>query len=756
MLRLTGYSDKISVAPGETIAFKVSAEAGDRYRARLVRVVHGDMNPAGPGLKMVAVPSAVDGEYAGRRQVIDAGSYMVADGLPGGTGGFTLFCMIWPTLLDRPEQTIAARWDAGSNTGFRLLLRQGGELAVVLGFGPGRERGFALPARVLERKWYALRLSVDSEAGLAVLEQAALKRHALVHDSATAREQLGGMLGALPPALHLAGTPLADGSVGAHYNGKIDSPMLLDGAHELAAYWRLLAGGNDAALVARWDFSKAIETTTARDVGPHGCHGALVHLPARAMKGWNWTGDCHDWRQRPEHYGAIHFHEDDLYDAGWDTDFSLTIPDDLRSGAYAVHLSCGENTRYETRDEYLPFYVRPPRVRREQRPPVAFLAPVCAYMAYANDSQVLLSREAEMGMGRLLNVQHADMFLHDHAEYGASLYDTHADGSGVCYSSRLRPVLNMRPRHHSWLGGHGSGLWQYNADTHILDWLEHVGTDHDVITDEDLHRDGPALLADYRVVITGTHPEYHSTAMWDTLKAWQDGGGRLMYLGANGWYWRIAFHATLPGVIEVRRAEDGIRTWEAEPGEYFHSFTGEFGGLWRRVGRPPNLMCGLGFIAQGFDLSSYYRRGPDADNPRAAFIFDGVPDEIIGDFGLVGGGAAGLELDCMNVRLGTPPNALRLATSEQHTELILLVNEEFTVVPPNLGGDQNERVRADLTFYETPSGGAVFSVGSIAWPGSLSHNGYDNNVARITTNVLRRFADAAPFVTSGDGKTDAT
>jgi N,N-dimethylformamidase len=490
-------------------------------------------------------------------------------------------------------------------------------------------------------------------------------------------------------------------------------------------------------------------------MGPYGCHGALVQLPARAMKGWNWTGAFHDWRQRPDHYGAIHFHEDDLYDAGWDTAFSLTIPDDLRSGAYAVHLSCGENTRYETKEEYLPFYVRPPRIRSGKRPPVAFLAPVCAYMAYANDSQVLLSREAEMGMGRLLNVQHADMFLHDHAEYGASLYDTHADGSGVCYSSRLRPVLNMRPRHHSWLGGHGSGLWQYNADTHILDWLEHAGVEYDVITDEDLHRDGPDLLADYRVVITGTHPEYHSTAMWDTLKAWQDGGGRLMYLGANGWYWRIAFHSTLPGVIEVRRAEDGIRTWEAEPGEYFHSFTGEFGGLWRRVGRPPNLMCGLGFIAQGFDLSSYYRRGPDADNPRVAFIFADVPDQIIGDFGLVGGGAAGLELDCMNIRLGTPPNALRLATSEKHTELILLVNEEFTVVPPNLGGDQNDRVRADLTFYETPSGGAVFSVGSIAWPGSLSHNGYDNNVAKITTNVLRRFADPAPFVTSGDGRTDA-
>jgi N,N-dimethylformamidase len=30
-------------------------------------------------------------------------------------------------------------------------------------------------------------------------------------------------------------------------------------------------------------------------------------------------------------------------------------------------------------------------------------------------------------------------------------------------------------------------------------------------------------------------------------------------------------------------------------------------------------------------------------------------------------------------------------------------------------------------------------VGSIAYTGSLSHNRYDNNVARLTGNVLKRF-----------------
>jgi N,N-dimethylformamidase len=338
--------------------------------------------------------------------------------------------------------------------------------------------------------------------------------------------------------------------------------------------------------------------------------------------------------------------------------------------------------------------------------------------------------------------------MYDHPELGGSLYDTHADGSGVAYSSRLRPILNFTAQYHSWLGGHGSAVYQYNADTHLFDWLEHHGVCYDVITDEDLHYEGFELIKAYSVIMTGTHPEYHSTNMWDAMKAWIDRGGRLMYMGGNGWYWRVAFHDELPGVIELRRAEDGIRPWIAEPGEYFHSFNGEYGGLWRRIGRAPNVIAGTGFIAQGFDISSYYRRAPDAANPRASFIFRGVPDEIIGDFGLVGGGAAGIELDCINVELGSPPNVLRLASSEGHSSMMLLVNEEFGVVPPNPGGDQSERVRADLAFYETPSGGAVFSTSSIAWCGALSHNRYNNNVAKITANVLERFLDPKPFETT--------
>ena len=58
---ITGYSDKISVAGGETIAFKVSARPARPYEARLVRIIHGDMNPAGPATRKSTCPAASRG-----------------------------------------------------------------------------------------------------------------------------------------------------------------------------------------------------------------------------------------------------------------------------------------------------------------------------------------------------------------------------------------------------------------------------------------------------------------------------------------------------------------------------------------------------------------------------------------------------------------------------------------------------------------------------------------------------------------------
>ena len=103
-------------------------------------------------------------------------------------------------------------------------------------------------------------------------------------------------------------------------------------------------------------------------------------------------------------------------------------------------------------------------------------------------------------------------------------------------------------------------------------------------------------------------------------------------------------------------------------------------------------------------------------------------DESLGDFGLVMGGASGDELDRFDIDLGSPPESLRLATTEgAHTDYYQVVIEDCTFMLAGRGGTEDMRVRSDIVLLEDPTnGGAVFSVGSINWIGSLMWNGGEN------------------------------
>jgi N,N-dimethylformamidase len=114
----------------------------------------------------------------------------------------------------------------------------------------------------------------------------------------------------------------------------------------------------------------------------------------------------------------------------------------------------------------------------------------------------------------------------------------------------------------------------------------------------------------------------------------------------NGIYWVVSTHPEKPWLMEVRKGENGARAWQARPGELFHSTTGERGGLWRNRARATQKIWGTGFTGFGFDHCGYFVPMPDAKHPRAAWIMKGLEqEERIGDFGLVGGGAAGYDID---------------------------------------------------------------------------------------------------------------
>ncbi len=743
MTGILAYSDRNAVRPGETVGFMVSCSGAATYKAEIVRLINPEGGPAANPFRYDPVATSANRAYPARVQTIDIGSYGVVEAHPlvGGLASLTLQAMVWPTTPGGGRQALLGAWSESEKRGFGLMLDESGVLELRLGNGREVAR-FATGAKLAARRWYLVAASYDAATGQVVLHQEPLATKSFDGEAPVRVEARSGVR---PDAAGLpflfaawqrgtADRPTAHGrlQVGGHFNGRIDRPRLASRALDRAGIGDLagsaVPAGLEADVVALWDFARDIGSERLRDVSPNRLNGETVNLPARAVTGHNWTGAVMNWRDDPDQYGAVHFHDDDLHDAGWQVDFAFQVPADLRSGCYAARLSANEAVFF------VPFFVRPPRGRATSK--VAYLASTATYTVYLNNRGRFGSLATELYHGRMLFMDAVDMLFLEHPELGLSTYDRHADGSGVCYASRLRPANNLRPN---------GRLWNFGCDMFLIEWLEWAGLGFDVLTDEDLHEQGLDALRPYSVVVTGSHPEYDSLEMLDALDAYLRQGGRLMYMGGNGFYWRIAWHPTKPGVIEVRRAEGGVRAWDAEPGEYYHSFTGEYGGLWRRQGRAPNRLAGVGFISQGFDHCSYYRRLPASEDPRARFIFDGVTDEILGDFGALQGGAAGLEIDSADPAIGTPPHALVVARSENHSNTYELVPEEVRIPHGASNAVLNRQVHADMVFFETPNGGAVFSTGSIAYAGALGHRNFDNNIARLTTNVLRRFADPTPF-----------
>jgi len=738
--KVVGYANAWSVQPGDTLGVMVSTYGPKSYRADLVRIVCGDDDPDRGLYREEEMAASFSGEYPGRTQPAVSGSYVTVPPSPkiAALESFTVQAWMYPTTPGKGEQGLIANLDGDSMRGFALLIDATGALALRLGDGAGGVTELSTGKPLAARRWHLAAASYDASTKEFCVLQKPIETPLEVSSAAIAAgrvptdaalESGAPLVMAALPAEHPAG------GAGArqHFNGKLDRPRLagraLSRAEIAALAWDPEPHEREISVVAAWDFSRDIGSERVSDIGRNGLHGRAVNLPSRGVKGFNWSGAEQNWRHAPQEYGAIHFHDDDQYDVGWEPDFQYRLPQALPSGVYAVRL------RVEDDEWYVTFFVRPRRGAPTSK--LAFLASTATYMAYSNYCWQLHDRYAEVTESFWTTLDKNVVFLQEHPELGLSTYDTHSDDSGVRYASRLRPVLNMAPK---------TALWSFNADTHILGWLEQRGIDYDVITDEDLHHEGVELLEAYSAVLTGAHPEYYTTPMWNGMRGYLERGGRLVYLGGNGFIWRCAFSPEMPGVLELRRSEDGIRYRDEEPGEYYLEFTGEHGGLWRRLGMPPQALVGVGTVAVGFDVSGYYRRTPASFDARARFIFEGIGDgELIGDFGILGGGASGSEIDATNPMLGTPAHTLVVASSEGHSANTYLVPDETGFHHCAMDGAQNPEIRADMTFFETASGGAVFSVGSIAWAASLPHNGYDNNVARLSENVVRRFLDSAPF-----------
>lgn len=700
MKSVIGYPGSLTARPSELVDFHLSSFGEGPTELQVVRLIGCDDSGSTPNFEEIEIDAPCNGVYDIEAQRTDIGSRAVVPGFGSALNGasqFELSLWVLPTALELGAQTLLS-------CGAQFQIQFQPERTLVARVGTACVSLENLPEEAL---WMRLVLMLDGGTLSLSCEPVARTPGARV-----ACQPLAASATFAPRCLEIVDD--ADLLFGADavpferngFFGRIESPKLIV----------------DGDCAGHWDFSQAISSLEIMDTGPQGRHGYLENMPTRAVPGRLWDGSVNDWRSDPTHYGAIHFHADDLADAKWPVTCRWMVPVKARSGVYAMRM------RQQGSDHYVPVFIAP--ALGEAGSDVAYLASTATYAAYANMASLL---DLKPLFSAMRFDDQGDALLVAHREFGLSHYDHHLDGHGVVHSSLRRPIVNMTAKGPS---------WSMTADGAITAWLERAVGRYDVLSDELLHAEGEAILKHYRVIVTGTHPEYWSTAMMSALKRYLDAGGRLMYLGGNGFYWRVSFHPDMPYVVECRRAEDGTRAWIAEPGSYHHQGNGELGGLWRRLGQPPQALVGVGFAAQGFTGSAAYLRQPDADNPRAAFITKGVSSFRFGDFGAQGGGAAGEEVDRADRLLGTPAHALTIASSEPVPGLLRAKEELHQTVPTDM---PDPDIRADMVFFETANGGAVWSTGSIAWSGALAHNDYDNDVQTITANVLRRFRDAEPL-----------
>ena len=755
MLPIAAYADRLSVRPQETIQFHVANATGTEISATLARVICADANPNGPGIclePLAAQPTLV---AEPQPQTVPHGSYGVipSAGDKLSNQSFTFACRLYPTHLGGREQVIASCENLETDTRVELTIDAHGHLCGHIECG-GIKTNAHIAHPLNQRQWTLAWISLDTQArtlriGCRQLDGIDAAAHARAASS---------QLPSLPNAevfagLALNGTALmvaaCDPNTPAkHFNGKLENPHLWQRALTDADY-QMLADTDEQLVcvdaIARWNFARDVSTSTIHDESASALHGRLVNSPGRAMTSSKWDGREMHFTHAPEQYSAVHFHDDDIDDCHWPVSYSWTPPKGLKSGIYALLL------KTDDAQENVPFHVVPERGTSTAK--VAVLASTFTYTIYGNHARPEYDVDQDWRADWHQQVESWGCYPHnpgDHREYGLSTYNTHTDGSGVSIASWHRPMLNVRIGYLTYCREaiRGSGLRHFPADSHLTAWLEGQSIDYDIITDWELHHEGTELLQHYQVVLTGSHPEYHTRPMLDALQTYRDNGGRFCYLGGNGFYWKIATSPEQDGVIEIRRGEGGIRAWAADPGEYYNQFDGEYGGLWRRNGRAPQHLTGVGFTAQGNFHSSYYRRTTEADNPRASWIFAGVDAEIIGNHGLSAHGAAGFELDRADKRLGTPAHALVVASSEDHpadAPWILVPEEVLTHLATWPGEAPEDLIRADMTFFETPNGGAVFSTGSITFCGSLLTNQGDNETSRLVRNVIERFVDPTPF-----------
>ena len=328
---ITGYCEPLSLRAGESIRCMASSHTPGPARLDLVRIICGDPTRSGPGFKEIEVPSDLPTEVVLHEQPLRPGSYGEVDLSGLSVTRQTKFKVhVSATRPDQDQTLLSVVGESGPMLVLRLSEKR---LVTCVGKAELVLREQPLQAK----RWYQVEIAADLKDGVVTGTLIPRPSCSPGQDVFERFEPhtASAAIGAIPTGrLHrclFAASPDGD-----HFDGRLARPVLTLDAKTL-----------------EWDFSKDMGRRQIVDVSGHERHGLLHQLPARAVTGPDWDGSHYAWTAMPSHYDAIHFHSDDLYDAGWPVTAELNLPADLASGIYAFRLRTAHG------QDRIPFFVRP-------------------------------------------------------------------------------------------------------------------------------------------------------------------------------------------------------------------------------------------------------------------------------------------------------------------------------------------------------------------------------------------------------------
>ena len=244
-----------------------------------------------------------------------------------------------------------------------------------------------------------------------------------------------------------------------------------------------------------------------------------------------------------------------------------------------------------------------------------------------------------------------------------NFYDGDGDGWGdTWYAGGSPPVDLERPYR-----DRGVPPRYKRYDLGYLRWLQRTGKAPDIVGDDDLEgfASGDELRSLYDLVVFPGHSEYMTAHAYDVVERYRDLGGRLIFLSANNFFWKVEKQGAT-----MRRVR-----------------------LWRNDGRPEARLCGVQYRANddGTRQGPFFVIAADA----APWLFEGT--------GLANGSTFGER------SAATGSRSTRRPWTHRRERGVARVTDLFG---PGLNGE--------MTYYETPAGARVFAAGVLDFGGSVT------------------------------------